>query len=180
MCVFARWYLGVPKTSDYMKTKTLRLLRGLVDIYLPDFKYADPLLAERYAAAPDYPEVARASLEEMVAQCGGPILDADGIMSRGVIVRHMMLPGAYRNSHDVVKHLATFGDSIYVSLMNQYTPMPGVEAEYPELATPVRDKDYRRLCAYAARLGITQAFVQEGGTVDASFIPPFDLTGVLP
>lgn len=175
--------LGVPivyNSGGYERVETLRLLRGLVDIYLPDFKYTDPLLAERYAAAPDYPEVARAALDEMVAQCGTPVFDGNGIMVRGVIVRHMMLPGAYRNSHDAVKYLATFGSSIYVSLMNQYTPMPGIEARYPELAAPVRDKDYRRLCAYAARLGITQAFVQEGGTVDASFVPPFDLTGVLP
>ena len=175
--------LGVPivyNSGGYERVETLRLLRGLIDVYLPDFKYADPVLAERYSAAPDYPEVARAALDEMVSQCGGPILDGEGMMKRGVIVRHLMLPGAYRNSHDVVKHLATFGDSIYLSLMNQYTPMPGIAARYPELAAPVRDKDYRRLCAYAARLGITQAFVQEGGTVDASFIPPFDLTGVLP
>lgn len=170
----------VYNSGGYERVETLRLLRGLIDIYLPDFKYADPSLAARYASAPDYPDVARAALSEMVAQVGTPLLDADGVMKRGVIVRHLMLPGAYRNSHDVVKHLATFGDSIYISLMNQYTPMPGVAERYPELAAPVREKDYRRLCAYAARLGITQAFVQEGGTVDASFIPPFDLTGVLP
>ena len=170
----------VYNSGGYERVETLRLLRGLIDIYLPDFKYADPGLAARYASAPDYPDVARAALSEMVAQVGTPLLDADGVMKRGVIVRHLMLPEAYRNSHDVVKHLATFGDSIYISLMNQYTPMPGVAERYPELAAPVREKDYRRLCAYAARLGITQAFVQEGGTVDASFIPPFDLTGVLP
>ena len=165
--------------GGYERVETLCRLEGLIDIYLPDFKYADPELAARYSHAPDYPDVARAALEEMVRQCPTPILDGNGIMQRGVIVRHLMLPGAYRNSHDVVKYLATYGNSIYVSLMNQYTPMPGIGEHYPELANPIRDKDYRRLVAYAARLGITQAYVQEGGTVGESFIPDFDGTGIV-
>ncbi len=175
--------LSIPivyNSGGYERVETLRLLRGLIDVYLPDFKYADPALAERYAGAPDYPEVARAALDEMVEQCGAPDLDDGGMMRRGVIVRHLMLPGAYRNSHDVVKYLAGYRNRIYVSLMNQYTPMPGIGARYPELATPVRERDYRRLVAYAVRLGIEQAYVQEGGTVSESFIPDFDLTGVLP
>jgi putative pyruvate formate lyase activating enzyme len=164
--------------GGYESVETLRSLRGLIDVYLPDFKYADPDLAARYSRAPDYPEVAEAALREMVAQCGTPTLNEEGIMTRGVIVRHLMLPSAYRNSHDVIKHLATYGDSIYVSLMNQYTPMAGIGDAYPELASPIRDKDYRRLVAYAVRLGITQAYVQEGGTVSESFIPAFDGEGV--
>ena len=165
--------------GGYESVETLRRLEGLIDIYLPDLKYADPALAARYSHAPDYPEVARAALAEMVRQCPTPILDDEGIMRRGVIVRHLMLPGAYRNSHDVVKYLATFGEVIYISLMNQYTPMPGIGDRFPELAAPIRDKDYRRLVAYASRLGITQAYVQEGGTVSESFIPSFDGTGVV-
>jgi putative pyruvate formate lyase activating enzyme len=169
----------VYNSGGYERVETLRMLRGLVDIYLPDFKYADAALAARYSAAPDYPEVAKAALAEMVAQCGGPILDGDGMMTHGVIVRHLMLPHAYRNSHDVLKYLATtYGDRIYVSLMNQYTPMPGIGEAFPELADTVPAKDYRRLVAYAVRLGVTQAFVQEEGTVGESFIPPFDLSGV--
>lgn len=167
--------------GGYESVETLRMLRGLIDIYLPDFKYADPALAARYSAAPDYPEVARAAIAEMVAQCGDPVLDGDGIMKRGVIVRHLMLPHAYRNSHDVLKYLATtYGDRIYLSLMNQYTPMPGITARFPELGETVPAKDYRRLVAYAVRLGVTRAFVQEEGTVGESFIPPFDLSGVIP
>lgn len=164
--------------GGYESVAMLRRLEGLVDVYLPDFKYADPLLAERYSRAPDYPEVARAALDEMLRQCPTPVFDDEGIMRRGVIVRHLMLPGAYRNSHDVIKYLATFKDSIYISLMNQYTPMPGIADKFPELASPIRDKDYRRLVAYASRIGIEQAYVQEGGTVDESFIPPFDGTGI--
>ena len=166
--------------GGYESVETLRSLRGLIDIYLPDFKYADPNLAARYSTAPDYPEVARAALEEMVAQCGEPMLDGEGIMHRGVIVRHLMLPHAYRNSHDVLKYLATtYGERIYISLMNQYTPMSGIAARFPELGDTVPAKDYRRLVAYAIRLGVTQAFVQEEGTVSESFIPPFDLSGVV-
>lgn len=165
--------------GGYESVEMLRRLEGLIDIYLPDFKYADSTLAARYSHAPDYPEVAMAALAEMVRQCPTPTFDDEGIMQRGVIVRHLMLPGAYRNSHDAVKHLATYGDAIYISLMNQYTPMPGIGERYPELSAPIRDKDYRRLVAYASRLGITQAYVQEGGTVDASYIPPFDHTGVV-
>lgn len=174
--------LGVPivyNTSGYETVETLRSLAGLIDIYLPDFKYTDPELAARYSSAPDYPEVARAALEEMVAQCGKPSFDASGLMTHGVIVRHLMLPNAYRNSHDAVKYLATFGNRIYVSLMNQYTPMNGIGERFPELAAPVRDKDYRRLVAYAVRLGIEQAFVQEGGAVGESFVPAFDAAGVI-
>ncbi len=168
----------VYNSSGYERVETLALLRGYIDIYLPDFKYADPLLAERYAGAPDYPEVARAAIEEMVSQCPSPTFDEGGMMRRGVIVRHLMLPSAYRNSHDIVKHLATYGNRIYISLMNQYTPMPGIAARFPELCEPIREKDYRRLVAYAVRLGIENAYIQEGGTASESFIPPFDLTGV--
>lgn len=164
--------------GGYESVEMLRRLEGLVDIYLPDFKYADSELAARYSHAPDYPEVARSALAEMVRQCGVPTFDADGMMRRGVIVRHLMLPGAYRNSHDVVKYLATYGNRIYISLMNQYTPMEGIGERFPELAAPIRDKDYRRLVAYATRLGIEQAYVQEGGTVGESFIPSFDGTGI--
>ena len=165
----------VYNSSGYERVETLALLDGLIDVYLPDLKYADPVLAERYSSAPDYPEVARAAIGEMLRQCPAPILGEDGMMRRGVIVRHLMLPGAYRNSHDVIKYLSTLKDRIYISLMNQYTPMPGIAEGYPELATPIRQRDYRRLVAYAVRLGIEQAYVQEEGTVGESFIPPFEL-----
>lgn len=168
----------VYNSGGYERVEMLALLRGRIDVYLPDYKFADSLVAERYAGAPDYPEVARAAIEEMVGQCGMPQLDGEGLMRRGVIVRHLMLPGAYRNSHDVLKHLAGYGDRIYISLMNQFTPMPACSRRFPELSAPIRPRDYRRLVAYAVRLGLTQVYVQEEGTVDESFIPPFDLTGV--
>lgn len=167
--------------GGYESVETLAALEGYIDVYMPDFKYADPTLAARYSAASDYPEVVRAALAEMVRQCPRPEFDEDGIMRRGVLVRHLMLPGAYRNSHDVIKYLAeAYGDRIWLSIMNQYTPPEGIAERFPELAQPVRERDYRRLVAYAARLGITQAYVQEGGTVSESFIPAFDGEGVLP
>ncbi|MBQ2719231.1 MAG: radical SAM protein [Clostridia bacterium] len=170
----------VYNSGGYERVETLRALAGLIDVYLPDFKYADAALAARYSSAPDYPEVARAALAEMIAQQPTPVLDGDGLLQRGVIVRHLLLPGAYRNSHDVVKYLATLRHAVYISLMSQYTPMAGVSSRFPELSERVRDKDYRRLVAYAVRLGIERAYVQEGGAAEESFIPAFDLTGVLP
>ncbi len=167
--------------GGYERVETLRTLRGYIDVYMPDLKYADATLAARYSAAPDYPEVARAAIDEMVRQCPHPVIGDDGIMQSGVLVRHLMLPGAYRNSHDVLKYLATtYGDRIFISLMNQYTPPAGIGERFPELAEPVRERDYRRLVAYATRLGVTQAYVQEDGTVSESFIPAFDGEGVLP
>ncbi len=166
--------------GGYEGLEALRSLRGLIDIYLPDFKYADAEAARRYSAAPDYFEVAKASLREMVDQCKEALFDQDGIMQKGVIVRHLMLPGNYRNSHDVIKYLATtYGNKIYISLMNQYTPIGDIGERFPELASTVSDKEYRRLVAYAVRLGVTQGFTQEGGAATESFIPAFDGEGIL-
>ena len=166
--------------GGYEGLDALRALRGLIDIYLPDFKYADAEAAKRYSAAPDYFEVAKASLREMVDQCGKALFDEEGMMQRGVIVRHLMLPGNYRNSHDVLKYLATtYGDRIYISLMNQYTPIGDIGVRFPELASTVSDKEYRRLVAYAVRLGVEKGFIQEGGAATESFIPAFNGEGVL-
>ncbi len=169
----------VYNSGGYELPEVLHRLSGLVDIYLPDFKYASSELAARYAGAPDYPEVAKAALAEMIDQCPAPIFDEDGMMRRGVLVRHLMLPSAYRNSHEVIKYLATLSSHIYVSIMNQYTPPAGISERFPELGKPVSDHEYRRLVAYAVRLGITAAYVQEGGTVSESFIPSFCGEGVL-
>ncbi len=118
----------VYNTSGYEKTETLKLLRGYIDIYLPDFKYMDGLLAAAYSNAPDYPEYAKRALEEMVGQTGPLKLDEETGMARsGVIVRHLVLPGHVRNSKAVIQYLyETYGDQIYISIMNQYTPMPQV------------------------------------------------------
>ncbi len=174
--------LNIPivyNTGGYERTETLRLLEGLVDIYLPDFKYMDAKLAAKYSLAKDYPEVAKAALAEMVHQVGTPQFDERGRMKRGVIVRHLLLPGQLMDSKDVIAYLYnTYHDDIYISMMNQYTPMPGIGERYPELNRKVRKASYEKLIAYALALGIENAFVQEGETAKESFIPAFDYEGV--
>ena len=159
---------------------TLRRLNGYVDVYLPDFKYLDPEHAKKYSGAEDYPEVAKAALEEMVRQTGNPVFNDAGIMTKGVIVRHLLLPGCLRDARRIVKYLyETYGDQIYMSLMNQYTPLDTLNREkYPELAKKVTKKAYDVLVDYAIDLGVEQAFIQEGETAKESFIPDFSYEGV--
>ena len=155
------------------------MLEGLVDIWLPDFKYMDGELAARYSRCRDYPERAKEALAEMVRQAGEPVFDARGMMLRGVIVRHLLLPGQTRNAKAVIRYLhETYGNQIYISLMNQYTPMPGAEAYDPELGRRVTDEEYERILRFALRLGVEQGFRPEGGTVGESFIPAFDGAGL--
>ena len=166
--------------SGYEKVSTLKMLEGIVDIYLTDFKYMDTEAAKAYSRAPDYPEVAKAALAEMVRQTGAAVFDEEGMMKRGVIVRHLLLPNHLKNAKGVVKYVyETYGDWVYLSLMNQYTPLPGMEA-YPELNRRVTKREYDRLLDYALSLGVENAFIQEGETAKESFIPAFDCRGVLP
>ncbi len=164
--------------GGYESVETLRLLEGLVDIYLPDFKYMDPERAKTYSHAADYPQRAKAALAEMVRQCPQAAFDSRGIMQKGVIVRHLMLPGGIRDSKAVVKYLyETYQDQIYLSLMNQYTPLPHAAA-YPELNRKLKKPEYDRLLDYALELGVENGFMQEDGTVGESFIPDFTNEGV--
>lgn len=176
-------------SSGYETVETLRLLEGLVDIYLPDFKYLDPQLAMRYSHAEDYPEAAKQALGEMVRQQPSCRFDAAGMMTSGVLVRHLLLPGHVREAKQVVSYLwETYGKQIYISLMNQYTPpVQSAQSMYgedssaidPLLARRVTKREYERLLDYAAQLGVEQGFYQEGGTAAESFIPAFDGTGVV-
>ena len=170
----------VYNTSGYEKVETLRRLNGHVDVYLPDFKYLDPEHAKKYSGAEDYPEVAKRALAEMIRQTGVPQFDEQGIMEKGVIVRHLLLPGCLRDARRIVKYLyETYGDQIYMSLMNQYTPLDTLNREkYPELAKKVTKKAYDVLVDYAINLGVEQAFIQEGETAKESFIPDFSYEGV--
>ncbi len=164
--------------SGYERVETLKMLEGLVDIYLPDCKYYSEELAKKYSHAPLYFEVASKAIEEMARQVGTPIFDKEGMMQKGVIVRHMMLPGRLMDSKAIVKYLYTkFKDGIYISLMNQYTPLPQV-TNIPELNRKVSRKSYERLIQYALDLGIENAFIQEGETATESFIPIFNGEGV--
>ena len=170
----------VYNTGGYERVETLKMLDGLVDIYLPDFKYLNTDHAKKYSMAEDYPEIAKAALAEMVRQTGEPVFDERGMMKRGVIVRHLLLPGCLADGKRVVKYLhETYGNRIYMSLLSQYTPLDSLDKKaFPELAVKVRHKNYERLVDYTIDLGVEQAFIQEGETAKESFIPPFTLEGV--
>lgn len=168
----------VYNSSGYEKAEMLRYLEGLVDIYLPDLKYLEADLAGKYSHAKDYPEVAMKALEEMVRQVRMPEFDERGMMKKGVIVRHLLLPGHVRNSKKVLEYLyGTYGDQIYISLMNQYTPMPAMKDD-PQLSRKVTDREYDRLLDHAISFGVTNCFIQEGETAKESFIPEFNGEGV--
>ena len=168
----------VYNSSGYEKKETLQILEGLIDVYLPDFKYMDPGLAKEYSHAEDYPQVAKGAIEEMIRQVGEPVFDERGMIQKGVIVRHLMLPGCLLDSKRVVRYLyETYGDQIYISMMNQYTPMPRVE-EDARLGKRVKKKSYEALLDFAIGLGVENGFFQEGETAQESFIPAFDCEGV--
>lgn len=181
--------VGIPvvyNTSSYECVETLRRMEGLVDIYLADFKYLDAGLAKQYSHAADYPQTAKAALREMVRQTGGAeyvvntsvIRNAveypDGaLMRRGVIVRHLLLPGQTEEAKRVLRYLyETYGDTIAISILNQYTPLPHVAA-YPEINRPVTGTEYEEVVEFALELGICHGFLQEGQTASESFIPEF-------
>ena len=177
-------------TSGYENVTELKLLEGIVDVYLPDFKYMDSRLSQQYSYAADYTETAKKALEEMIRQTGKPVfftaedeLVKEGyveeqIMKRGVIVRHLLLPACVKDSKAVIKYLYdTYKDDIYISIMNQYTPLKQVE-KYPEINRKVTDKEYDEVVDYAIELGVVNGFIQEGETAEESFIPEFDNEGV--
>lgn len=169
----------VYNTGGYDDPEMLQCLEGIVDIYLTDFKYIDPETAKRYSAAGDYPDIAARALEEMMRQCPEPVFDTEEMMQRGVIVRHLLLPGQVRNAKKIVKYVfKTYGDKVWFSLMNQYTPFERVREKYPELDRKVTRREYDSLLDYALELGVRNAFMQEGGTAQESFIPSFDCEGV--
>ena len=164
--------------SGYEKVETLKMLEGIVDIYLTDFKYMDSEIAKRYSHAPDYPKVAKSALEEMVRQTKEAVFSEDGMMQKGVIVRHLLLPGYLSNAKSVVQYIyETYGDKVFLSLMNQYTPLPQVE-KYPEINRRVTEEEYEELVDFAIEIGVENGFIQEGETAKESFIPEFNNEGV--
>lgn len=164
--------------GGYESVKTLKVLDGYVDIYLPDFKYMDSSVAKRYSNAADYPTVAEKAVAEMVRQTGGCVFNGDGILKKGTLVRHLVLPSYTENSKKVIEYLySTYGDKIYMSIMNQYTPLDGVK-NYPEINRQVTDKEYDDVLDFAVSIGVENAFIQEGGAVGESFIPIFDGEGI--
>ena len=171
----------VYNTGSYVSVEALHMLDGLIDIYLPDFKYMSPGLSKKYSHAPDYAEVAKAAIAEMVRQTGKAVFvngEEDNLILSGTIVRHLTLPGCMADSMQILKYLhETYGDMIYISIMNQFTPLSNLE-KYPELNRRITDEEYETLVDYAIEIGIENGFIQEGDTAEESFIPAFDCEGV--
>lgn len=165
-------------TSSYINKETLKCLENYVDIYLADFKYFDNETAKKYSNAENYLQVAKTAIEEMVSQKGTPVYDDEGMMTKGVIVRHLLMPGYLQESKAIIRYVyEEYGERVVLSIMNQYTPLKQVE-KYPEINRKVSDAEYESLINYAISIGVKEAYVQEGETAEESFIPPFDLEGV--
>lgn len=163
--------------GGYENVETLKKLEGYIDIYLPDFKYFDDSIALKYSSAPNYCETAKNAVKEMVRQCGEPKLDFNGLMTRGVIVRHLVLPSNTKNSINVLKLLKKeFGDSIFVSLMAQYTPW-GEKEKFPELCRKITNREYQKVLAFLEELDF-KGFVQQRTSAEKDYIPDFDFTGM--
>jgi putative pyruvate formate lyase activating enzyme len=200
--------LSIPviyNSSGYERVESLRELDGLVDIYLPDMKYMSGELARRYSGAPDYPSAAGEAISEMVRQTGAPLFYIKGdkesglfgtdryndmsldeslknreiLMSRGTIVRHLILPGCSQDSKDIIRYLySEFKDDIYISIMNQFTPIHEKLLDFPELDRKVTEEEYESVIDFALDTGVENAFIQEGDTADESFIPDFTYEGL--
>ena len=174
--------LGVPvvwNSSGYESVETLRRLEGLVQIYMPDLKYADAALAARYSAAPDYPETALAAIREMFRQTGPFRTDGDGILQGGLLIRHLILPGAPENTLRVIDMVEDNfpAEQILFSLMSQYTPMPGLDG-FPELQRRVSRAEYERCASYLDFSDISHGYYQSPESATDEMIPAFDGTGV--
>ena len=168
--------LNIPivyNSSGYEKVETIKSLKGLIDIYLPDLKYYSDSLAIKYSKCPNYFKYATEAIEEMVNQVGDTIIDESGIMQKGIIIRHLIIPQNISDSKKIIKYLYDkYQDKIIISIMNQYTPVRNLE--YQELNQTIKETEYDEVINYAYDLGIRNAFIQEGETQKTSFIPDFD------
>lgn len=166
----------VYNSSGYESIETLRMLSGVVDIYLPDYKYIDPNMAAMLSGARDYPEVAFAAIAEMIRQTGAPVYDENGMMQRGTLIRHLVLPGLTGDSMKILTRICDEFPGIPVSLMGQYTPC-GRALSMPGMDRKIKKKEYARVLAHMEAIGL-DGYRQELGSADGAFIPSFDETGV--
>lgn len=165
--------------GGYESTETLRNLEGLIDIWMPDMKYGENDLARKLSGVSDYVEISRQALTEMIRQQPLPVFDERGIMQKGVLVRHLVLPGHLKNSRIVLDWLwENVSDHIWLSLMSQYTPLRAFP-DTPELERRITKREYEKITTYALNLGFTNAYIQDREVAKDSFIPAFDLTGIL-
>lgn len=167
----------VYNSGGYDSVETLRMFEGKVQIYLPDLKYMSSALAEKYSKAKDYPETAKKAIREMFRQTGEFILDDDGIMQKGVVIRHLMLPGQLENTLDVIDWVSDeFGDKVIFSLMSQFTP--NENCTLPELQQIITQEEYNKAVDYMYLCGIENAYVQDFSSAKKEYTPPFDFSGV--
>lgn len=165
----------VYNTGGYDRIETLRALEGLVDVYMPDLKYLSPDLAARYSGKEDYPTVACAALDEMFRQVGDTVVK-DGLLVRGMLVRHLVLPSHSAEGVRVMEYLTRrYGNRIYISAMSQYTPHAKA-SDFPEINRRLKPIEYKRVVAALSRAGQTNCFVQDGESSDECYIPPFALS----
>ena len=172
----------VYNTGGYEEVASLMLLEGLIDIYLPDMKYRTAKVAARFSNCPDYFDKASLALQEMYRQCGDPVFDDQtGLLKRGMIIRHLVLPGQVGESKRVLRWIHdTFGSHVYISIMSQYTPMKQIQSNpaFQDISREVTAEEYRRVLDFAETIGIELGFLQEGGVAKESFIPPFTGEGL--
>ncbi len=178
--VLKKWRSPVPivyNSSGYESVQTLRMLDGLIDIYLPDFKYIRNDKAKRYSAAEDYPQIAKASLFEMKRQTGGDVFDGNQ-MKKGMIIRHLILPQNTNSSIEIIDYIAENFPDTYLSIMAQYVPCTDLSA-FSEINRKITPREYNKVVDYALDKGISKIFIQELSSADEKYIPPFDLSGVI-
>ncbi|MDE6752818.1 MAG: radical SAM protein [Eubacterium sp.] len=178
--VLEEWKSPVPivyNSSGYESVETLRRLDGLIDIYLPDFKYIRNDKAERYSSASDYPEIAKAALEEMYRQTGKAVFDG-AMMKKGMIIRHLILPQNTNSSLQIIDYISDHFEKAYLSLMAQYVPCTNLE-NYQEINRTITKREYNKVVDYALSKGLEKLFVQELSSADDKYIPLFDFSGVI-
>lgn len=179
--LFEKWHCPVPvvyNTSGYESAQTLKMLDGIVDIYLTDFKYIRPDKAQKYSNAPDYPEVAKNALAEMKRQVQGYAFDSRSVMQKGVIVRHLVLPQNTNSALRIIDYIAENYSDTYLSIMAQYVPCGSLE-NYPEINRKITEREYNKVVDYALQTGLENVFIQQTESAEKEFIPPFDFTGIL-
>jgi putative pyruvate formate lyase activating enzyme len=167
----------VYNTSSYENVGTIVILRNLVDIYLADLKYYDDKLGEKYSGCKNYFETATMAIDEMYRQVGKFELGEDGLLKKGIIVRVLIIPGEVEDAKKIIEYLyKTYGDDIFISIMNQFTPVN--KCKYENLNRKVTDEEYEEVINYAANMGVVNAFIQDGEAASESFIPEFDMKNV--
>lgn len=173
--------LNIPiiyNTNSYENIETIKALKGYIDVYLPDLKYFNDKYSLKYSNAPSYFHHASKAIKEMITQVREIKINSEGLIEKGVLIRHLMLPGLLFDSKKVIDYIyTTFKDSVYISIMNQYTPMYN-SSNFPEINKPLNPKHYDSIINYCLSIGVKNAFIQENGTCSKSFIPEFDLRGI--